>query len=81
MRTHLVPVQVLFLLYHYYNAKEIYNAIRVFVAAYVWMTGFGKPLAKGVGVVGCSAALGSSWVGGHGVRHDVCGRCCGLGAV
>ena len=33
--------QVLFLLYHYFNAKEIYNAIRVFIAAYVWMTGFG----------------------------------------
>eukprot|EP00887_Chlorella_sp_A99_P001183 scaffold14.g1183.t1 len=33
---------VLFLLYHYYNAKEIYNAIRVFIAAYVWMTGFGN---------------------------------------
>ena len=36
------PLQVLFLLYHYYNAKEIYNAIRVFIAAYVWMTGFGE---------------------------------------
>ncbi len=36
------PPQVLFLLYHYYNAKEIYNAIRVFIAAYVWMTGFGE---------------------------------------
>ncbi|EFN56845.1 hypothetical protein CHLNCDRAFT_35000 [Chlorella variabilis] len=35
-------MQVLFLLYHYYNAKEIYNAIRVFIAAYVWMTGFGN---------------------------------------
>lgn len=36
-----LPPQVLFLLYHYFNAKEIYNAIRVFIAAYVWMTGFG----------------------------------------
>lgn len=35
-------MQVLFLLYHYFNAKEIYNAIRVFIAAYVWMTGFGN---------------------------------------
>ncbi|GAB4818564.1 hypothetical protein N2152v2_005610 [Parachlorella kessleri] len=35
-------MQVLFLLYHYYNAKEAYNAIRVFIAAYVWMTGFGN---------------------------------------
>jgi hypothetical protein len=37
----LPPLQVLFLLYHYFNAKEVYNAIRVFIAAYVWMTGFG----------------------------------------
>lgn len=35
-------LQVLFLMYHYFNAKEIYNAIRVFIAAYVWMTGFGN---------------------------------------
>lgn len=46
--------QVLFLLYHYYNAKEIYNAIRVFIAAYVWLTGFGArarvPLAMLVGL-------------------------------
>ncbi len=38
----LCAFQVLFLLYHYYNAKEAYNAIRVFIAAYVWMTGFGN---------------------------------------
>lgn len=35
-------MQVLFLLYHYYEAREIYNAIRIFIAAYVWMTGFGN---------------------------------------
>ena len=35
-------MQVLFLLYHYFKASEIYNAIRVFIAAYVWMTGFGN---------------------------------------
>jgi len=35
-------MQVLFLLYHYYAAGELYNAIRVFIAAYVWMTGFGN---------------------------------------
>ena len=34
--------QILFLLYHYFNAKELYNAIRVFIAAYVWMTGYGN---------------------------------------
>lgn len=34
--------QVLFLLYHYFNAREIYNAIRVFIAGYVWMTGYGN---------------------------------------
>lgn len=35
-------VQVLFLMYHYFAATEIYNAIRIFIAAYVWMTGFGN---------------------------------------
>ncbi|CAN7026982.1 unnamed protein product [Brassica rapa subsp. trilocularis] len=33
---------VLFLMYHYFAAAEIYNAIRIFIAAYVWMTGFGN---------------------------------------
>uniref|UniRef100_A0A7N2LSS6 Cas1p 10 TM acyl transferase domain-containing protein n=1 Tax=Quercus lobata TaxID=97700 RepID=A0A7N2LSS6_QUELO len=33
---------VLFLLYHYFAATEIYNAIRVFIAAYVFLTGFGN---------------------------------------
>eukprot|EP00798_Chlamydomonas_sp_ICE-L_P018174 gene18174-24606_t len=35
-------VQVLFLLYHYFEAKEAYNAIRLFIAGYVWMTGYGN---------------------------------------
>ncbi|CAM6108319.1 unnamed protein product [Calypogeia fissa] len=35
-------MQVLFLMYHYFDAREIYNSIRVFIAAYVWMTGFGN---------------------------------------
>jgi hypothetical protein len=34
--------QVLFLLYHYFEAREAYNAIRIFIAGYVWMTGFGN---------------------------------------
>ncbi|PHT82682.1 hypothetical protein T459_11125 [Capsicum annuum] len=34
--------KVLFLIYHYFAATEIYNAIRIFIAAYVWMTGFGN---------------------------------------
>jgi hypothetical protein len=29
-------------MYHYFAASEIYNAIRLFIAAYVWMTGFGN---------------------------------------
>ncbi|KAJ9558156.1 hypothetical protein OSB04_012770 [Centaurea solstitialis] len=43
-RTRLIPesTKVLFLMYHYFAATEIYNAIRVFIAAYVWMTGFGN---------------------------------------
>lgn len=28
--------------YHYYRAYSVYNIIRVFVSAYVWMTGFGN---------------------------------------
>ncbi|KAF8408959.1 hypothetical protein HHK36_005029 [Tetracentron sinense] len=35
-------MQILFLMYHYFAATEIYNAIRIFIAAYVWMTGFGN---------------------------------------
>ncbi|GFZ21758.1 O-acetyltransferase family protein [Actinidia rufa] len=35
-------MQVLFLMYHYFAATEIYNSIRLFIAAYVWMTGFGN---------------------------------------
>ena len=29
-------------MYHYFAAAEYYNAIRVFIACYVWMTGFGN---------------------------------------
>lgn len=35
-------MQVMFVLYHYFKAAETYNAIRCFIAAYVWMTGFGN---------------------------------------
>lgn len=35
-------MQVLFLLYHYFEAREAYNAIRIFIAGYVWMTGYGN---------------------------------------
>ena len=35
-------MQVLFLLYHYFNAAEQYNSIRLYIACYVWMTGFGN---------------------------------------
>ena len=35
-------MQVMFVWYHYFKAAETYNAIRVFIAAYVWMTGFGE---------------------------------------
>jgi hypothetical protein len=34
--------QILFLMYHYFAATEIYNAIPVFICAYVWMTRFGN---------------------------------------
>jgi hypothetical protein len=35
-------MQVLFLMYHYFAATEMYNAVRIFIAAYVWMTGYGN---------------------------------------
>ena len=35
-------MQTGFVLYHYFAAKETYNLIRLFIAAYVWMTGFGN---------------------------------------
>ena len=34
-------MQFSFLMYHYFSAKETYNAIRVMITCYVWMTGFG----------------------------------------
>ena len=35
-------MQILFVLYHYFAAKELYNVIRVFIAAYVFLTGYGN---------------------------------------
>lgn len=35
-------MQFMFLLYHYYRAEEVYNAIRIMITCYVWMTGFGN---------------------------------------
>jgi hypothetical protein len=35
-------MQFMFILYHYQRAEPVYNAIRVFVSAYVWLTGFGN---------------------------------------
>ena len=35
-------MQIMFLWYHYFHNVEIYNAIRLYIAAYVWMTGFGN---------------------------------------
>lgn len=35
-------MQWAFILYHYYRVYYVYNEIRVFVSAYVWMTGFGN---------------------------------------
>jgi len=35
-------MQWAFIYYHYYRVFYVYNEIRVFVSAYVWMTGFGN---------------------------------------
>ena len=38
----LICFQVQFVWYHYFDAHEVFNSIRCYIAAYVWMTGFGK---------------------------------------
>jgi len=35
-------MQFAFIMYHYWRMFSVYNEIRVFVSAYVWMTGFGN---------------------------------------
>ena len=35
-------MQFMFLTYHYFHASEVYNAIRIMITCYVWMTGFGN---------------------------------------
>jgi len=35
-------MQWAFIMYHYWRMYSVYNEIRVFVSAYVWMTGFGN---------------------------------------
>jgi hypothetical protein len=35
-------MQIMFILYHYFAEAEIYNAIRLYIAAYVFLTGFGN---------------------------------------
>jgi hypothetical protein len=35
-------MQLMFVLYHYFKEEEIYNAIRVYIACYVFMTGYGN---------------------------------------
>eukprot|EP00475_Leptophrys_vorax_P016415 TRINITY_DN2286_c0_g1_i1.p1 TRINITY_DN2286_c0_g1~~TRINITY_DN2286_c0_g1_i1.p1 ORF type:complete len:915 (-),score=190.45 TRINITY_DN2286_c0_g1_i1:54-2696(-) len=35
-------MQVSFVLYHYFHTEETYNLIRVYIACYVWMTGYGN---------------------------------------
>jgi len=35
-------MQIMFVLYHYFKEHEVYNAIRIYIAAYVWMTGYGN---------------------------------------
>ena len=32
----------MFLLYHYFEAREAYNLVRVLISGYVWMTGYGN---------------------------------------
>ena len=41
-------MQVMFVWYHYFKAAETYNAVRIYIAAYVWMTGFGMYFSTGL---------------------------------
>ncbi|CAK0894954.1 unnamed protein product [Prorocentrum cordatum] len=35
-------MQLMFVMYHYFKEEDIYNAIRVYIACYVFMTGYGN---------------------------------------
>ena len=35
-------MQYLFLAYHYFHEKSVYNGVRCFISCYVWLTGFGN---------------------------------------
>ena len=48
-------MQVQFVWYHYYDAQEAFNSIRCYIAAYVWMTGFGKSISMSSTKVKCNA--------------------------
>lgn len=37
-------MQVMFLLYHYFHINEVYNAVRVMISCYVWMTVCSSPV-------------------------------------
>lgn len=50
-------MQVMFVWYHYFRATETYNAIRVFIAAYVWMTGFGRYFWSSICSLYCSIPI------------------------
>ncbi|KNH04227.1 O-acetyltransferase-like protein [Perkinsela sp. CCAP 1560/4] len=35
-------MQLVFLWYHYFNVREVYTIVRVCIASYIWLTGFGN---------------------------------------
>jgi len=37
-------MQLVFIMYHYYDAKQAYVAVRLCVSSYIWLTGYGNTL-------------------------------------
>jgi len=61
-------MQVMFVWYHYFAAKEWYNWIRIYIACYVWMTGFGIESITIVGVFLADVGLTSSMVASYSTK-------------
>jgi len=38
-------MQIIFVMYHYFDAGEVYNFIRILIAAYIWGTGHGNAIS------------------------------------
>lgn len=64
-------MQVMFVWYHVFAAKEWYNWIRVYIAAYVWMTGFGKITSFALRYLQPRPTLGLWWIIMYKLSNDI----------